>query len=54
MMTDLGVNVTLSADLLRHLRAEAEELGVPIEWLVASMIVDTVDAVDAPSRPVAA
>jgi hypothetical protein len=54
MTTDPRVAVTLSADLLRQLRTEAEALGLPIEWLVASMIVDTVDAVDLPARPVAA
>lgn len=35
--------VTLSADLFRHLRAEARRLDVPLEWLVAGIVVDTVD-----------
>jgi hypothetical protein len=38
-----GVEVTLSSDLLRHLRAEAKKLGVAIEWLIASMVVDTAE-----------
>lgn len=48
MTTDPGVDVTLSSDLLRHLRAEARALGLPLQWLVASMILDTVDALDLP------
>ncbi len=42
------VDVTLSSDLLRRLRDEARTLGVPIEWLIASLIVDTVDTFRAP------
>jgi hypothetical protein len=38
-----GVEVTLSSDLLRHLRAEARKLGIAIEWLIASMVVDTAE-----------
>lgn len=37
------VAVTLSADLYRHLRAEARRLQIPLEWLVASLVVDTVE-----------
>jgi hypothetical protein len=48
MMTDPSVDVTISADLLRRLRAEAKALGVSIEWLIASMIVDTTDAIENP------
>lgn len=55
MTTDPGVEVTLSATLLRHLRDEAGRLGVTIEWLIASMIVDTVETVGSPGvEPVAA
>jgi hypothetical protein len=53
MTTAHDVDVTLSADLLRRLRAEARELGVPLSWLVASLIVDTVDSIDV-DVPVAA
>jgi hypothetical protein len=35
--------VTLSPKLYEHLRAEAVRLDVPLQWLVASMVVDTVD-----------
>jgi len=52
------VEVTLSSELLRHLRAEARALGVSIRWLIASMVVDTVDTVETgkpnPPGPVAA
>jgi hypothetical protein len=36
--------VTLSAELLEQLEAEAEMLGLPVEWLVASLVADTIDA----------
>ena len=36
--------VTLSAELLEQLKAEAEILGLPVEWLVASLVADTIDA----------
>ncbi len=35
--------VTLSAELYAILTAEARKLGLPLEWLVASLVVDTVD-----------
>jgi hypothetical protein len=37
------VAVTLSADLFKHLRTEAARLGIAIEWLVASLVYDTID-----------
>ena len=33
--------VTLSPELFAHLTAEASRLQVSLEWLVASLIVDT-------------
>jgi hypothetical protein len=35
--------VTLSPELYAVLRKEAEQLGLPLEWLIASLVVDTVD-----------
>lgn len=35
--------VTLSDELFHHLSDEAARLGIPLEWLVASMVVDTMD-----------
>jgi hypothetical protein len=46
MTNTAGVEVTLSSELLRHLRAEAKKLGVAIEWLIASMVVDTAETID--------
>jgi hypothetical protein len=54
MTTSPEVDVTLSADLLRRLRDEARALGVPLQWLVASLVVDTVDSLGADRDPVAA
>ena len=48
MTTAPEVDVTLSSDLLRRLRDEATALGVPIEWLIASLIVDTADTLGVP------
>jgi hypothetical protein len=39
--------VTLEAELYQRLDAEARRLGVALEWVVASLIVDTIEA-DAP------
>jgi hypothetical protein len=54
MTTTPDVDVTLSADLLRRLRSEARDLGVPLSWLVASLIVDTVDSLEGTKAKVAA
>jgi hypothetical protein len=40
--------VTLSPALLTHLAAESRRLDVPLEWLVASMVLDTIHP-EAPS-----
>ena len=37
------VRVTLSEELLRHLRRRASELKIPIEWLVVGLVCDTLD-----------
>ncbi len=38
------VRVTLSDDLLRHLRRTAKEIDVPLRWLVAGIVCDTLEA----------
>ena len=43
MDTASELAITVSGKLYRHLRAEARRLGVPLEWLVASLIVETID-----------
>ena len=35
------VSVTLTPDLFALLRDESRKLGISIEWLVASLVVDT-------------
>ncbi|MFO0959767.1 MAG: hypothetical protein U0800_20410 [Isosphaeraceae bacterium] len=47
------VAVTLSGPLYERLRAEAEILGVSLEWVVAAMVADTIDPT-AKAEPVAA
>ena len=37
------VMVTLSADLLKQLRKEAREQHVPLRWLVAGLVCDTME-----------
>ncbi len=37
------VAVTLAPELFERLHAEAKLLGVSLEWLVASLVVDTLD-----------
>ncbi len=43
MSIEPGLAVTLSAELFSRLNAEARKLGLPLEWLVASLVVDTVE-----------
>jgi hypothetical protein len=33
--------VTVSAELMKSLRGEADRLGVPIEYLIAGLVLDT-------------
>jgi hypothetical protein len=47
MVATAEVRVTLSEELLRHLRCRAAELRVPIKWLVAGLVCDTVGDHDA-------
>ncbi len=52
------IAVTLTDALRRRLRREADRLGVPLEWLVAGLVCDTLEppGVPAPSvrRPAVA
>jgi hypothetical protein len=36
-------SVTLTPELFTRLKNEAAELGVSLEWLVASLVVDTIE-----------
>lgn len=40
------LEVTLSAELYRRLRREARRLGVPLRYLVASVVLDTLEEVE--------
>ena len=47
------VHVTLSVDLLKHLRTEARATQVPLRWLVAGIVCDTMKPdVERPTSPV--
>jgi hypothetical protein len=37
------VSLSVSGKLLSHLRVRAAELEVPVKWLVAGMVCDTVE-----------
>ncbi len=43
MITEPSLAVTLSVELFELLSAEARKLGLPLEWLVASLVVNTVE-----------
>lgn len=45
------VAVTLSPELLARLRDEAQTLGVAIEYLVAALVVDTMEDALATAEP---
>jgi hypothetical protein len=48
------IRVTLSEELLEHLRREAETRHVPLRWLVAGLVCDTLHRDDVPAKPRAA
>jgi len=37
------VAVTLAPELFERLKVEARQLGISLEWLVASLVVDTME-----------
>ncbi len=43
MNTTSQVMVTLSPDLLKQLRKEAREQHVPLQWVVAGLVCDTLE-----------
>ena len=44
MDASLQVRVTLSDDLLNHLRKTAQSKHVPLRWLVAGLVCDTFES----------
>ena len=43
MKTHSEIAVTLSDELLERLRAQAQELEIPLKWLVAGLVCDSID-----------
>ena len=52
MKRDSGLAVTLSPELLDQLRREATAIGLPLEYLVASMVVDTMESAHTAHEPI--
>lgn len=50
MDTSPQIRVTLSEELLKHLRREAESRRVPLRWLVAGLVCDTMDRENPPPQ----
>jgi hypothetical protein len=50
MKTSPEIAVTLSGELLESLRAQSQELQVPLKWLVASLVCDTLEPVKPPDN----
>jgi predicted urease superfamily metal-dependent hydrolase len=44
------VSVTLSTDLLRHMCELARTLDVPIQWIVAGLVCDTIETSSEPAK----
>jgi hypothetical protein len=49
MEANAELAITLAPDLYKHLRIEAKLLDVPLEWLVASLVLDTFSDSDEPA-----
>jgi hypothetical protein len=48
MKTSPQIVVTLSDELMESLRARAQELKIPLKWLVAGLVCDTIELGDGP------
>ena len=44
MKANSELSVTLSKDLLDHLRGLAADMDIPLEWLVAGLVCDTIES----------
>ena len=44
MSTATEYSVTLTPELFQRLKAESTRLGIAMEWLVASLVLDTLDS----------
>jgi hypothetical protein len=50
MKTNREILVTLSDELFGRIRMQAQELHVPLKWLVAGLVCDTIDPMDEPQE----
>jgi hypothetical protein len=48
MKTKSEILVSLSDELFDCLRAQAQELHIPLKWLVAGLVCDTIDPLEEP------
>jgi hypothetical protein len=48
MKTSPEICVTLSDELMESLRAQSQELKIPLKWLVAGLVCDTIDPAEQP------
>jgi hypothetical protein len=48
MKTHREIVVTLSDELMASLRAQSQELKIPLKWLVAGLVCDTIETPDKP------
>jgi hypothetical protein len=48
MQRNSEIRVTLSDELLDVLQSQARVLRVPLRWMIASLVCDTMDTPDAP------
>ena len=48
MKTSPEIVVTLSDELMQSLRAQSQELKIPLRWLVAGMVCDTMETAEQP------
>jgi hypothetical protein len=48
MSTNSEIRVTLSDELLDVLQAQARTLRVPLRWMIASLVCDTIESAGVP------
>jgi hypothetical protein len=48
MQANSEIRVTLSDELLGVLQAQARVLRVPLRWVIASLVCDTIETADVP------
>jgi hypothetical protein len=48
MKTSPEIVVTLSNELLERLQVQSRELSIPLRWLVAGLVCDTIETAERP------